>query len=319
MDQLKLEELFSKKAAREYIFDLLVSDHSTMDMIAHGIELLEEWIAEPAAYKTKQERKDALALLKVQEIVEKVFINILTLRSHSTLASMSSQLGLSLGFDDSRQGITLAAEILAIVKDTGLYTIQPLTQNGMWHVIPNITLDPEERLIAERAMFVPPSLVPPLKLKGNRDSGYEYLKGESLILGGSRNHHEGFLCLDVLNIQNAIPLCLSETFLDNVPEERKTDRAALKAKLEEKFASKREVAMAMHQEELNWEMHCMQSNFLYNLIDETGNEFYITNKVDKRGRIYAQGHHISPMGSSFKKSCIELAHKEKINVPKGFF
>ena len=41
-----------------------------------------------------------------------------------------------------------------------------------------------------------------------------------------------------------------------------------------------------------------------------GNKFWLQNKVDKRGRIYTSGYHISPQGSSFKKAMINLANKE---------
>jgi len=43
-----------------------------------------------------------------------------------------------------------------------------------------------------------------------------------------------------------------------------------------------------------------------------GNEFYLTNKVDKRGRIYSQGYHINTQGTSFKKAMIDLAHEELV-------
>jgi DNA-directed RNA polymerase len=44
----------------------------------------------------------------------------------------------------------------------------------------------------------------------------------------------------------------------------------------------------------------------------SGNEIYLTNKVDKRGRIYAQGYHITTQGTSFKKAMLELAHEELV-------
>ena len=43
-----------------------------------------------------------------------------------------------------------------------------------------------------------------------------------------------------------------------------------------------------------------------------GNRFYLTHKVDKRGRIYAQGYHITTQGTAFKKAMIELAEPEFI-------
>ena len=69
----------------------------------------------------------------------------------------------------------------------------------------------------------------------------------------------------------------------------------------------------------NWYIHLEQCDQLYRLMYEEGNVFYIPNKPDIRGRIYSQGHHINPMGNSYKKSSIDLYHHEKVVVPKGFF
>ena len=314
-----IEQSHTKKASREYVLELMRADPSCLNMIGDGIELIEAWAAEPATYKSKQERKDTVNLLNLKDIVEKLFTDVLLIRSSATLASMASRLGQTLGFADNRQGITLAAEILAVLMPVGLYVIQPLRKNGQWHVIPTIELSPEERMIAERGMYVPPSIEKPRTVRSNRDSGYKYLKGTSLILGGPHHHHEGNICLDVINTQNKIPLSLDFEFIDNVTEERKTPIQEIAKNMREEGKTAHEIKLAIEQEQLNWQMHQLQSNYLYDLMDATGNQFYITNKVDKRGRLYAQGHHINPMGSSYKKSAVNLARTEKIEVPEGFF
>lgn len=319
LTQESIEQSHTKKAAREFIMELMRADPDCLNMIGNGIELIEAWANEEATYKSKQERKDTIKYLNLKDIVEKIFCDVLTIRSSATLASMASKLGQTLGFADNRQGITLAAELLAVLLPIGLFHIGPVRKNGQWHVIPLIELSPEERVIAERGMYVPPSITKPLKVKGNRDSGYQYLKGDSLILGGPAHHHEGNICLDVINRQNQIALCLNYDFVDNVEEVRKTTIQEIVKGLKEKGKTAREIKMAVEQEELNWQMHQMQANYLYDLMDATGNEFYITNKVDKRGRLYAQGYHINPMGSSYKKACVDLANKEKVEVPDGFF
>ena len=43
---------------------------------------------------------------------------------------------------------------------------------------------------------------------------------------------------------------------------------------------------------------------------QCGNKFYLNHKVDKRGRIYCSGYHITTQGTAFKKASIELAHEE---------
>lgn len=317
--QANIESVFSKRATKEYIHDLLLENTSTMHMIGDATDLLTAWTEEPAAYTSKQERKDTLSCMNIQEIVEKLFVNILTITGSMTLASLSSQLGSSLGFEDTKQGITLAAEIIAVVLPIGLYQIGPLYPKGQWHVIPNIELSPEERVIAEQGMYIPPSITKPLKLKHNRDSGYASLKGESLILGGSYKHHDGDICLDVLNKQNKIPLSLCEDFLLENQEERKKSLDEIKEEFIKKGIKGKELHDCMQREAYNWYIHCQLASMVYELMVDAGNHFYVTNKYDMRGRLYAQGHHINPMGSSYKKSSVELKHKEKVDVPEGFF
>lgn len=317
--QQNIEEVFSKKSTRDYIFELLMAEPATLHMIGDGIDLITKWAQEPATYTSKQQRKDSVLCMDVQDIVEKIFIDVLLIKGTTTLATMASQLGQTLGFADTREGITLAAELLAVLLPVGLYSIAPIYAKGQYHVIPNLVLNNEQRLIAERGMYIPPSIDKPKKLKFNRDSGYATLKGQSLILGGAYKHHEGDLCLDVLNRQNRIPLCLNEEFLERLPEQRKKTMEDIRDSLIEKGKQGKELHDALRQEEYNWYIHCELSNMVYNLMLDAGNQFYVCNKVDMRGRVYSQGHHVNPMGASYKKAMVELSNKEKVNVPEGFF
>ena len=48
------------------------------------------------------------------------------------------------------------------------------------------------------------------------------------------------------------------------------------------------------------------------LLVKEGNEFYLTHKYDKRGRIYCQGYHVTYQGAPWNKACIEFADQEII-------
>lgn len=50
-----------------------------------------------------------------------------------------------------------------------------------------------------------------------------------------------------------------------------------------------------------------------------GNEFYLTHKYDKRGRLYSCGYQVSTQGNSFQKAVVELRHKEIISNKVYFF
>ena len=61
-----------------------------------------------------------------------------------------------------------------------------------------------------------------------------------------------------------------------------------------------------------WKTFKAQSYEFYKLMVRCGNEFYLTHKVDKRGRIYSSGYHITTQGTAFKKASIELSKKELV-------
>lgn len=155
---------------------------------------------------------------------------------------------------------------------------------------------------------MPPMIVAPKQLKSNRDSGYFTLK-ESLILGNN-NHHDGDICLDVLNLISSVPLKLDADFICNNEEEMKEIMSA-DLILEENPDMTDEEAI----EEANFriamfEMFKKQSQEVYNLLINNGNKFYLNQKVDKRGRVYAQGYHVSTAGTSYKKATVELYVEE---------
>jgi hypothetical protein len=143
----------------------------------------------------------------------------------------------------------------------------------------------------ENSSYLPPMVCEPLELTTNYCSGYLSHK-DSLILGKS-NHHDGDICLDVLNTINIIALRLDTQFLSKV-EEDPTFELDTPEKIEA------------------WMQFKRQSYSFYSLMNSQGNEFYLTNKVDKRGRIYSQGYHVNTQGTSFKKASIELANEELV-------
>ena len=54
------------------------------------------------------------------------------------------------------------------------------------------------------------------------------------------------------------------------------------------------------------------------MIAQTQNEFYLTNRVDKRGRLYSCGYAINTQGTAYNKACIEFCEEEFIDVPNEF-
>lgn len=316
MNQEQLEEHFSKTKAREYVLDQLLSFDDGMDAVAQGTELLEAWCILPSKYETKQKRRDTLAAMDIHKVVQRVFVDILMLSRPITLANMATTLGLSLGFEEAKQGITLAGEILTILCSTGFYYFDRHSAQSSYYIYPNAVLTDEQYEIASRGMYLPPMIEAPNTLRNNRDTPFQTIKGESLILGGQHNHHDFNISHDVLNRLNRIPLCLNADFVNNVEEEATFDLDTVKG-IENMPVIVAKEMLRLHRR--NWEMHIEQSCVVYETMYKEGNRFYIPNKVDKRGRIYSQGHHINPQGTSYKKAMLDLCNKETINIPEGYF
>ena len=59
-----------------------------------------------------------------------------------------------------------------------------------------------------------------------------------------------------------------------------------------------------------WETFKGTSAEMYMEMVNAGNEFHLTHKVDKRGRIYSCGFHINTQGNAYKKASIDLAKEE---------
>jgi len=158
-------------------------------------------------------------------------------------------------------------------------------------VVSCIPLSEELIKYIENSQYLPPMVCEPLPLTHNYSSGY-LTHNDSLILG-TGNHHGGDLCLDVLNTMNSVALKLDLDFLSTVEEEPTFD-------------------LDTQDKADQWAQFKEQSYMFYDLMHQNGNRLYLTHKVDKRGRIYACGYHISTQGTAFKKASLELANEELV-------
>lgn len=161
-------------------------------------------------------------------------------------------------------------------------------------------LDAKTHDLIRQYQYLPPMVIPPLPVTGNRGSGYVSICTDSLILRD--NHHEGELCLDSINRFNSVPLAINDRVVKTIRNEWKNlDRA----KEDETYEEFRERVKS-------FEKYEKDSFFTISLMIEMGNEFHLTHKVDKRGRTYCQGYHISYQGNCWNKAVLEFANKELV-------
>jgi len=318
--QCEIEQKYAKKHVDARIRQEIEQNPDMAVKIRDGAERLRNWI-EGTYYDSKMKRLSQLKKLDLERLVHEIFVGIAHFLVPTLYTNAVAQLAGRLGFDDKRDSIVTMGEIVAILCLTDAFDI---TKDG-----PQASLKLESRIpLSEECIqyilntrYLPPMLCEPKELTNNRESGYLTFNDSRILQTG--NHHEGNICLDVLNTMNHVALRLDTEFLSTIEEDpnseftvEKAQESALK---EGKVLSAHEALEIVEQQKQNWQVFKKQSYQFYSLISKCGNRFHLTHKVDKRGRVYAQGYNINTQGTAFKKSCIEFADQEVVNgVPPQY-
>lgn len=307
------EKRYSRKHIDGYIRDYLESNSAMQAKIIKGVALVKDYMSK-SYYESKNKRAAQLADLDIDALVLDIFVGIAYCLKEELFTSVTAQMAGRLHFSDKTEAITTVAELMAVLCLTDAFDICKANKFASLAVISRITLPDELLKLINDSAYLPPMVCIPNELVNNYSSGY-LSHSDSLILG-SGNHHEGDICLDVLNTINGVKLQLDTAFLSTVEEdptkEFTVEWAHKKAGEKGKTITDAEAKIRVDKAIQNWHRFKVQSYQFYSLMANQGNEFYLTHKVDKRGRIYAQGYHITTQGTPFKKSCIELAHEELI-------
>ena len=306
--QEKIEKTFSKKFITAAAVDDLLTCESIVNKLNRGIEYVNSWLNKDHDID-RELRLLAVRELDIKELVMQVVACIsLECQKPMKLVSVASLCARHLNMSDKVEAIHTMAEIIAVLGETDLFDVKK-TKEG-WIVLSRVGLDAEVTQYADNALYLPPLIIKPRKVRHNRDSGYITQRGESLILGFYENHHDDNICLDVLNILNSNEYELDTDFINQYEEQWHREELS-QQEYEELSHADREI---YNMDAKTWKKFQEQGKFFQTLMIHHGNSFYLCNKVDKRGRIYATGYHISTQASSFKKAMINFKHRE---IPTG--
>lgn len=288
--QIALENTFSRKSINTHIDAAIRADINSELKVQQGIILIKHWLKKDY-YKSKAARLAQLDPLSIDQLVRDVFTTIAYYQKPELFVSVTGQLARKFGFDDHRDSIITIAEIVGILCQTDAFDIKKESEQSSLRIVNRLELPTDLVNRMNSSMYLPPMVCQPEIITSNYESGY--LTHNDAIMLGQNNSHDGNLCLDIINLQNSIPLKLDLEFLNTVYE-------IPTHKLDTKEKSKQ------------WFTFVKNSHAVYDLINEWGSEFWLTNKPDKRGRLYAQGYHITTQGSPFKKAMIGLANEELV-------
>ena len=294
----RLNELrFNKELIDGRVREWIANEPNIQAGIEDGIEKLREFLSKDY-YQAKDLRLAPVKSMNLTELVNEIMIGVAFIKGDELFTSVVSKLAGRLGFDDKPAAITTMGEFLAVLCQTDMFDIFKFDPMGSLYMHHNLDIPEELAEFIANCEYLPPMLCKPIELTHNRCSGY--LTHESSLVLGNGNHHNGDLCLDVLNIVNGVQCSLDTEFLSKVEEEPK---------------NKPEDAQQLK----NWNDFKKQSHMFYKLMVSQGNKFYFTNKWDKRGRMYAQGYHINCQGAAYKKAMLNLTNEEIIDgVPTEF-
>ena len=288
--QESLERRYSRKHIDGYIRDFINQNPVMQAKMEQGVSLIQNYMNQDY-YASKNARIEQLKPLDIPALVLTIFTGIAYCLKEELFTSVTAQLASRLKFSDKTAAITTVAELVAVLCNTDAFDINKANKGASLMIKSLIPLEGWLVRYIENSRYLPPMICEPSEVNNNYSSGY-LTHNDSLILG-TGNHHDGDLCLDVLNTVNRVQLKLDTQFLCTV-EEAPTFEMETPEQVDQ------------------WKEFKRQSYEFYTLIAKSGNTFWLTHKVDKRGRIYAQGFHISTQGNPFKKASIELAQEELV-------
>ena len=313
--QERIEKTFSKKFITAAAVDDLLSCESIVNKLNHGVECLNTWLLQDH-HIDKELRLLALLELDKCELVQQTVACIsLECQKPMKLVSIAALCARHLNMADKVEAVHTIAEVIAVLAETDLFDVKK-TKEG-WIVLSRVELDSEVTQYAENALYLPPLIIKPRKVRSNRDSGYITQRGESLILGFYENHHDDNICLDVINTLNSNEYELDIEFIKQYKEEATEvtiEQLQENARIKDKVLTDIDAQKKLKEIRDNWDKYQEQGAFFQHLMIHHGNSFYLCNKVDKRGRIYSSGYHVNVQGSSFKKAMVNFKHRE---IPTG--
>lgn len=295
MTPIEQQRLNENKYCRKHIDGMveeeLLAQMQVQAQIKDGVARLEAYRSQTYSYASKNERMAQIQHVELEPLVVRMLVAVARIKGHEKMASLCGQLAGSLGFSEKAEGVRTVAEMVAVLCLTDAFDIARQEGTGELVVASRLRISEAlEQHIAE-SQYIPPMVCKPNRLETNWDSGY--LTFDECIISKGYNSHGDDVCLDAVNIQNQTPLKLDEDFLALVQESPTFT-----------FTSPEQIDQ--------WKKFQETSAATYQMLLDQGNRFYLTHKLDKRGRLYCRGYHVSYQGTAFKKAIVDFADTEVV-------
>lgn len=231
-----------------------------------------------------------LEYFKELNLDEEFGLNMLAQIALHKRANVPTMVGLLKRFSDDTQS---CANELHKCVEAHLIKWDPATE--VFVVAHDITPELQNRL--NKFQFPLPMVIQPKKLKSNTDTGYLIGQG-SLIL--KNNHHDLDICLDHLNTMNSIRLTINMDTAKMVKNKWKGVETPKEGDTE--YDYRKRVRAFQKYQSTTFEV--------LEVLDKVNPYYYLTHKIDKRGRTYCVGYHVNYQGTSWNKAIVQFYKKE---------
>jgi hypothetical protein len=286
-----VEQTYSKRNINATVMEDILGDAELVQKIDNAVILVEDWMNQ-SYYQSKQDRLDELDRRDIRSIVEQIVVVTIQVIKPQLFTSVVGLVTCALGMTSKIDGTKTAAELLAIISDTDLFDIyKPDNKFDSLYLASNYQLDEVTQAFCQRTKYLPPMVVEPNVVSSNFDNAY--LTEASAMILGEGTYHEDDICLDSINKFNQVALSLNEELLTSLSERPKR-------------------TFTDPEKKEQWVRFVKDSYDTYRDLIQVGNKMWLTHKIDKRGRTYAQGYHVSTQGNEFRKAIIEFHNKEII-------
>lgn len=302
--QRSIEYMYDKSRISNMIQEDINNTPEIVDKIEECVKALESTYLMGPHFNQKNIYLAYVDRLDMQNAIQRVLEVAMQLPRGLTFTSLVGQTSGVIPSENIIDSLKIISSVISYMYFFGLLKITRAgdADSGMMEVIPVYVCDERIMKYIHQTQYLPPMVCAPRKLTHNKTCGYLTKENESLILKGY-NHHDGEICLDSLNKFNQITYSLDIKMLTTLdePYDFKTT------------TSRTGVVVTKEGKEIQFSKLREDSYRIFKLLIQSGNEFHFTHKVDKRGRTYSQGFHCNTQGNSFRKSIINLAHKELVN------
>lgn len=304
--QTSIEYMYDRRRVSKMIMDDINATQEIVDKMHNCLHMLQSTYLMGPHFNQKGNYLSEVGAVELTRCMYRIMEVTMPVPNGASFSSVAGQSASALKTDDKLSAFKIISSVISYMYFAGLLKIIRAgdSKTGMMEVIPVYTCDKKITAFIKQSMYLPPMVCMPNKLTHNKSSGYLTIKSDSLILK-SYNHHDQDICIDSLNKFNSVAYSLDIDLLTTYSEEYNYVPGS-KSRKGKEIADTPE-----RKKQFNTLME--DSYGVYKMLIQSGNNFHFTHKVDKRGRTYTMGYHISPQGDSFRKAMLNLAHQEIVD------